>query len=83
MGSYHVVPLLADHAKGEQCLIYIISKGNKTILYDHDSGWFPEESWEVLKNFKLNLAILVYKWCFSANQISHGHRRRRKNKKQN
>jgi len=58
VGSYHVVPLLADHAEDEQCLIYIISKGNKTILYGHDSGWFPEESWKVLKNFKLDLAIL-------------------------
>jgi phosphoribosyl 1,2-cyclic phosphate phosphodiesterase len=58
VGPYHVTPLLADHAKDEQCLIYIISKGSKTILYGHDSGWFPEETWKTLKNFRLDLVIL-------------------------
>lgn len=57
MGPYLVTPLLADHDKNEQCLIYVISDGDRAILYGHDSGWFPEETWNRLAGFKLDLVI--------------------------
>lgn len=58
VGGYLVTPLIADHSAAEQCLIYIVSDGEKTFLHGHDSGWFPEETWRRLENFKLDLAIL-------------------------
>jgi phosphoribosyl 1,2-cyclic phosphate phosphodiesterase len=42
----------------ENSYIYIINIGEKYLLYGHDSGYFPEETWEALKDFKLNGVIL-------------------------
>ncbi len=53
-----VTPLPADHAKGENCYIYVIQIGNSTLLYGHDSGYFPEESWEKLVDYKFDGVIL-------------------------
>ncbi|MCR8643398.1 MBL fold metallo-hydrolase [Paenibacillus sp. N1-5-1-14] len=53
-----VTPLLASHAPNETCLVYFIEKDGKAILYGHDSGWFPNSTWDWLKGKKLDLAIL-------------------------
>ncbi|MFC5402646.1 MBL fold metallo-hydrolase [Cohnella soli] len=53
-----VVPLLAEHNKQESCLLYYIEKGGKTVFYGHDSGWFPEATWDWLVGKKLDMAIL-------------------------
>jgi len=53
-----IVPLPANHDPLETCLIYYIEKDGKTLLYGHDSGWFPEETWEWLSDKKLDLAVL-------------------------
>lgn len=50
ISGYKVVPLKADHAKHLDPVIYIIKKGGKSILYAHDTGYFPEETWEYLIN---------------------------------
>lgn len=48
--GYTVIPLKADHAKHLDPVIYIIKKENKAVLYAHDTGYFPEETWEFLGN---------------------------------
>ncbi|MDQ1914196.1 MBL fold metallo-hydrolase [Paenibacillus sp. GD4] len=53
-----ITPLPASHDPMETCLIYYIEKDGKAILYGHDSGWFPEETWSWLKTRQLDLAIL-------------------------
>ncbi|GIP33636.1 MBL fold metallo-hydrolase [Paenibacillus sp. J2TS4] len=53
-----VTPLLADHGKHETCLLYFIEKNGKSILYGHDSGWFPSETWNWLEGRSFDLAIL-------------------------
>ena len=57
-GRYLVTPLLADHAETEQCLVYLISDGTKTILHGHDSGWFPDATWAFMENHELDMAVL-------------------------
>ncbi|MBB6729870.1 MBL fold metallo-hydrolase [Cohnella zeiphila] len=52
------VPLPASHDPNETCLLYYIEKSGKTVLYGHDGGWFPEETWNWLRDKKLDLAIL-------------------------
>ena len=58
--DYTVVPLLANHDKSEECLIFLISQGNKTILYGNDTGFFPEETMDYLEknNVYINLLSL-------------------------
>lgn len=53
-----VTPLLADHDQRETCLIYFIEKNGKSLLYGHDSGWFPSETWEWLYRQTFDVAIL-------------------------
>lgn len=44
ISGYDVTPLLAHHAPGLDAYIYIISDSEKTLLYAHDTGLFPEET---------------------------------------
>ncbi|MDD6736381.1 MAG: MBL fold metallo-hydrolase [Clostridiales bacterium] len=46
--GYEVTPLKAAHAYELDSYIYIISRGNKSILYAHDTGYFPEETWDYI-----------------------------------
>jgi len=47
-GPYQVVPLLADHAPECEPVIYRISRAGRTLLYAHDTGYFPEATWQYL-----------------------------------
>ena len=51
-GSYEVTPLTANHDPKTEPLIYIVSDGEKKLLYAHDTGWFTEETWNYLKENK-------------------------------
>lgn len=48
-GKYTVTPFPASHNKDTSPVFYSISCGGKKILYAHDTGYFPEEAWELLK----------------------------------
>lgn len=59
IGKYTVTPLAARHMKAEQAFLYVISCGEKSILYGNDTGEIGEESYEFLKNKQqLNLVSL-------------------------
>lgn len=58
-GDATLYPLRADHSWGEEaCHIYVIAIDDKYLLYGHDTGYFPEETWEALKGFRLDGVIL-------------------------
>ena len=49
VNEYKVTPLKADHAYGTCAVFYVVEKGDKSLLYGHDTGYFPDESWNWLK----------------------------------
>lgn len=49
---YTVTPLAANHDKRCMPVIYLIDDGVKRLLYAHDSGTFPEETWTFFKEHK-------------------------------
>ena len=49
--GYRIVPLKADHDPATDPVFFIIEKGEKTLLYAHDTGWFPEETWDFLAHY--------------------------------
>lgn len=49
LDGYEIIPLPARHFDGDNAVFYII-KGEKTILYAHDTGYFFDEVFEYLKN---------------------------------
>lgn len=44
-----MMPLKAKHKRNEDCYIYLIQQGSKTILYGNDTGYFPEETMGIFK----------------------------------
>lgn len=56
--DYVVVPLLALHDRKEECLFYQITQGDKTILYAHDTGAFPKDTMDYLKENKVHLDLV-------------------------
>ena len=58
VGEYRVTAFPANHDKREDCLIYVICREGKTLLYGHDSAMFSEETWEGLKKFRFDCVVL-------------------------
>lgn len=54
-GEYTVTALKADHDPLCDPVIYIISDGNKNVLYGNDTGYFPDETWNYLESCKPHL----------------------------
>lgn len=50
--GYTVTALKADHDQKTDPFIYIMSNGEKTMLYAHDTGYFPDETWDYLERKK-------------------------------
>lgn len=57
-GGYTVTALEADHLTTEQALNYIISKDGETVLYAHDTGIFPESTFQALEGWTFSLVSL-------------------------
>jgi phosphoribosyl 1,2-cyclic phosphate phosphodiesterase len=57
-GDITATALKATHAPTETALNYIIQRNGKTILIANDTGWFPDQSWDLLKNFSFDAVIL-------------------------
>ena len=66
--GYRITPLLANHAKWEFCYIYLIEKCGKTILYGHDSGYFPELTWQWLKDCGIQPDLAVFECTYGYRQ---------------
>ena len=50
IGCYTITALTAHHAPGYGALMYLIDDGKKIVLYAHDTGFFPSDTMEYLKN---------------------------------
>ena len=49
ISDYTVTPLKASHDPESHPYIYIIEKDSKTLMYGNDTGYFPNETWDHLK----------------------------------
>ncbi len=58
--DYKVIPLLALHDGSEECLFYQITQSDKTILYAHDTGSFPEQTINYLKINKVYMDLVSF-----------------------
>lgn len=58
VGDHLVTPLKADHAKGENCFLYLIEKDGKSLLYGHDTSYFPKQTWDFLVGRHLDCVVL-------------------------
>ncbi|PYI50785.1 MBL fold metallo-hydrolase [Paenibacillus flagellatus] len=72
-GEYAVTPLLADHDRNETCLLYVIEKDGRKLLYGNDTGWFPEETWAWLQGKRIDYAILDCTHAYTNNPRNRNH----------
>ncbi len=56
--DYRIIPLKANHQSESGPVIYIIEHGEKALLYANDTGYFPESTWEYLKNYGRTLNMV-------------------------
>ncbi len=58
-GNYGITPIHANHMIGEEDAHNLIfQKDNKTVLYGTDTGVWPEETWEFLKDYRLDVLVI-------------------------
>ncbi len=58
VNGYLITPLLASHDTKEPCFIYLVEKEGYELLYGHDTGVFPEDTWNYLLHHSLSLVSL-------------------------
>ena len=52
------VPLRAAHDRSEECLNWLVESGGKTFLQAHDTGWWPDETWDYLRGRTLDAIVM-------------------------
>lgn len=57
VGDLRVTPLKASHARDMECFVYLIESEGKRLLFNHDSGFLPEKSMEIVRNTHLDCVI--------------------------
>ena len=57
-GDIAILPLVADHAAGLQPMLYLLTRGGKTLLVGNDTGYFLPEVWNHLEGRHIDVALL-------------------------
>ena len=71
--DYTVIPLLANHDKTEECLIYLITQNGKTILYGNDSGIFPQATFDCIKWSGLHIDLASFDCTMQSKKEGNNH----------
>lgn len=71
--GYSITPLLSNHMEWEFSYIYFIEKEGVTLFYGHDSGWFPDITWQWLEGKNIDLSVLECTLGTSGNNRTDNH----------
>ena len=69
-GEYTVIPLPVRHDPNENCYIFVIRKGGRTILYGNDTGMLYEEVFGYLKEQKIYFDMVSLDCTMVENPVS-------------
>ena len=58
VGEARLFPFQANHFENKGALIYVFQKDGLSLLYGNDTGFFFEEVWNGLRDFKLDVVLL-------------------------
>ncbi len=73
IGRYSVTPLPADHDPQSGPVIYLINDGERGLLYAHDTGYFPDETWRWLETRRPRIDLVSLDCCFGPLRSRRGH----------
>ncbi len=51
-------PVRAGHCKDEDALLFVLERDEFAILYATDTGWLPDETFDYLRQFSLDLVVV-------------------------
>jgi len=71
--GYRITPFTALHDQSEECLFYAAEHNGKTLLYAHDTGFFPEPVWEYLSRVKFHFDLVSLDCTFSDKKDGRNH----------
>jgi phosphoribosyl 1,2-cyclic phosphate phosphodiesterase len=57
-GAHRITPIRATHIESEDCHNLVVERDGKTLLYATDTGVWPEETFDFLRNVKLDLLVI-------------------------
>lgn len=57
-GAWRCKALPANHMPDEECLLYVLRGGERSLLYATDTSWFPASTFGALRAEKLDLAMV-------------------------
>jgi len=57
-GPYHIMPVKATHIADEDCQNLLVERDGQRILYATDTGIWPTETIDFLKNYRLDLLVI-------------------------
>lgn len=63
IGDFSVKALPAAHDRTQECHLYVIRRDGKNLLYAHDTGYFPEETWEAMESERFDGVVLDCTCC--------------------
>lgn len=73
-GGYTITPLKADHGGDDMdAVFYMIEKSGKTLIYAHDTGIFPEETWQWMEENRPRADFVSFDCTFSFTEWTSGH----------
>ena len=58
--GYKITPMSASHDPRYSPLIFLIEKDGKCIFHAHDTGYFPKDTWEYLKNNPIHIDFMSF-----------------------
>jgi len=71
--GYKITPLKADHISAINPLIYLIERDGKIILYAHDTGVFPDETWNWLQSNQPKCDFATFDCCYGLKECINNH----------
>ncbi|MCL2479287.1 MAG: MBL fold metallo-hydrolase [Treponema sp.] len=71
--GYRITPLLALHAREEECLFYAAEHEGKAMLYAHDTGFFPEPDWVYFAKANLHFDLVSLDCTVGVNRDGGNH----------
>ena len=58
IGDWTAKALPANHDANEECLLWVLRRGDRALFYATDTGWFPVGTFGALRSERLDVAIV-------------------------
>ena len=71
--GYRVTPVKASHAQSLNPCFYIFEKDDKAILWAHDTGYFPDETWDYIENSGIKFDFVSLDCTSTADEKAFSH----------